>query len=166
MNSSRHSLVGQAIRGAIAGAIATWVMDQITTGIYAGMSDELKAREGAARPNDKPAVANLVDRLVESFDLELDDDQRKTAEQLLHYGLGVVPGAFYAVLRERVPIVGAGRGVLFGLLLFAVNDEYMNTRLGLAGTPDAYPPESHLRGLVGHVTLGMATDAGIDVLGG
>ena len=70
------------------------------------------------------------------------------------------------MLRNRLPLVGAGRGILFGLTLFAVNDELMNTALGLAGPPGAYPLETHWRGLVGHVVLGVATDAGVSVLGG
>jgi hypothetical protein len=47
-----------------------------------------------------------------------------------------------------------------------MNDEYLNTRLGLAGPPEAYPAEAHLRGLVGHVVLGSITNSGIEALGG
>ena len=86
-------------------------------------------------------------------------------EQAVHFGLGVVPGALYATMR-RAPFGGATRGIALGLLLWALNDEYLNTRLGLAGPYDAYPPETHLRGLVGHLALGVTTDMTIHVLGG
>jgi hypothetical protein len=47
-----------------------------------------------------------------------------------------------------------------------VNDEVLNTWLGLAGAFDAYPAETHWRGLVGHVVLGITTDATVTALGG
>ncbi len=82
------------------------------------------------------------------------------------YGpLGVVPGALYGALRRRVPLLGAGRGLMYGMLLFVGNDEVMNTELGLAGPYSAYPAAAHLRGLVGHAVLGVATDTGLDILG-
>src|SRR5215217_3355541 len=93
----------------------------------------------------------------------LSNVQRSTLTQAVHFGLGVGPGVLYSALRRRIPFVGGGRGLVYGLLLWAVNDEYLNTRLGLAGPADAYPVETHWRGLVGHVVLGMATDSGIDV---
>jgi hypothetical protein len=155
-----------AARGALAGAAATWLMDLVTTGLLEGQSEEATRREEDARPNGKSAVDNLVDRFEAAYGLSLSGSQRSVAAQAIHYGLGIVPGAFYAALRHRVPLVGAGRGILFGLLLWAVNDEYLNTTLGLAAPFEAYPPETHWRGLVGHAVLGAATDTGVDLLGG
>ena len=68
-------------------------------------------------------------------------------------GCGAVPGALYAVARH-VPVVRALNGVGYGLALFVANDELLNTRLGFAGPARAYPPETHFRGLAGHVVLG------------
>lgn len=163
---SGSSIRGDLIRGAIAGGVATWVMDMVTTGMQQSQSAEDADREVAARPGGRSSVANLVQLGADSVQVELDEVQRSAAEQAVHYGLGVVPGAIYAVLRNRLPLVGAGRGALFGTLNYLVNDEYLGTKLGVSGPPDAYPASTHLRGLVGHVALGVATDAGIDVLGG
>jgi hypothetical protein len=155
-----------AFRGAIAGGLATWLMDLVTTGLLEGQDEEVTHREEAARVNGKSSVANLVDRVATEYGLDLDDPQRSVAEQAIHYGLGVIPGALYAVVRHRVPVLRAGRGLAFGILLWAVNDEYLNTRLALAGPFEAYPLETHWRGFVGHAVLGAATDTGIDLLGG
>jgi hypothetical protein len=160
------SWVGDALRGAIAGGVAVWVMDLVTTGLLDQQSAETTRREQAARPNGKGSVENLVDLLAERWNLELDDDVRGRAAGAIHYGLGVVPGAIYGAARGRVPGVGVARGLGYGLALFAVNDEWANTALGLAGPPEDYPPETHLRGAVGHLVLGAVTDTGIDVLGG
>jgi hypothetical protein len=141
-------------------------MDMVTTGILDGQPAEATRREEAARPKDQSPAGNLVGRAEEMLGLSLDARQRALAAQAVHYGLGIVPGALYALLRHRVPLLGAGGGVAFGVLLWALNDEYLNTRLGLAGPPDAYPVEAHWRGLVGHIVLGVATDTGIDLLRG
>lgn len=157
-------MVGGLIRGAVAGAVGTWLMDLATTGMYAGQSEETTRQEEAARPNGRGSVANFVARAEAATGLELTDGQRATAGQAMHYALGVVPGALYGALHERLPL--PGRGVLYGLLLFAVNDEYVNTRLGLAGPFGAYPLATHARGLVGHLVLGMTTDTIVELLGG
>jgi hypothetical protein len=164
--SNRSAWWVDAARGAVAGAVATWVMDLVTTGLYVAQSEEVTAREVAARPGGRSSVGNLIARTEELTGLELNDRQRDILAQVIHYGLGVGPGALYAIARGRVPLMGAGRGLLYGLALFLVNDEYMNTRLGLAGAYGAYPVETHWRGLVGHAALGVTTDTGIDLLGG
>ncbi len=157
---------GDAIRGAIAGGVATWCMDLITTGVQASQSKADAAREAAARPNGQSSTANLVDLVAHRLDLDLDEATRSKASEVTHYLLGVAPGAAYGLLRPRLPAVGAWRGLLYGLVLFAMNDEWLNAALDLSGPPDAYPASSHVRGLIGHLALGLVTDSGIDVLGG
>jgi hypothetical protein len=147
------------VRGAIAGAAATWVMDQVTTSMYNGQPREVTAREEAARPNGRSSVGNMVARLEEATGFELDEDLRATAEQAIHYALGAVPGAIYVALRRHLPFVGVGGGLVYGAVLFLVNDEWLNPTLGLSAPASAYPLEAHERGLVGHLVLGAATDS-------
>lgn len=160
------SWLASAARGAISGGVGTWLMDLVTSGLLQGQSKETTDREKAVQPNGKSSVANLVDRMEARSGSSFDDRQRTFLTQAIHFGLGIGPGALYALLRDRVPFLSAGRGLLFGLLLWAVNDEYLNVKLGLAAPVSAYPAETHWRGLVGHAVLGAATDVGIDVLGG
>lgn len=148
-----------AARGAVAGGIATWVMDMMTTGILSNQPDSVKQQEERVRPNHKSSVENLVDRVGAATGATPNPT-------LAHYALGVLPGAVYALLRSRVPLVGLGRGLGFGVLLWLVNDELLNSRFGLAAPIDAYPAETHWRGFVGHAVLGAATETGIDLLGG
>lgn len=152
------NFIWTATRGAIAGAIGTWVMDWATTKMWDRESPEDRAQEEAAWPNGKPSVPNMVDFGERITGFRFDPELRPKVEQVVHYGLGVGPGVLYALLRDRVPVLGAGRGTVYGLLLFAVNDELLNTTLGFAGPPDAYPATAHVRGLVGHVALGVVTD--------
>jgi uncharacterized membrane protein YagU involved in acid resistance len=160
----RHSILGGIVSGAIAGGVATYVMDLVTTGIQNGQSPEDAELEKAGQVNGRSSVENLLELIETSSGTHIEDSLRPMALQALHYGLGIGPGALYGVLRGRVPLIGAGRGLLFGILVWAVNDEYLNTALGLAGPPDAYPPSTHLRGLVGHLALGASIDTVLDVV--
>ena len=159
------SLIRAAFRGALAGAAATWAMDQVTTVMLSIQAPEVTKQEEAARANGKGAVTNLVDKVEEQTGLIVPPRRRALAEQVVHYALGAVPGALYGIVRH-VPFLRAGNGLFFGLGVFALNDELLNTKLGLASAPRAYPPETHLRGLAGHAVLGVATETGIQLLGG
>lgn len=158
-------MLRDALRGALAGAAATWLMDRFTTVMLEAQAPEVTAQEEAAQPNGKSSVGNLVDRVAATTGIEVPEPRRALIEQVVHYALGAVPGALYGVAR-KLPLVRAGNGVGYGLALFAVNDEYLNARLGLSGPATAYPPETHLRGIGGHAVLGVATETGIQMLGG
>ena len=160
------SLIGNAVRGAVAGAAATWAMDQVTTVMLSIQAPEVTAQEEAARANGKSSVTNLVDKVEARTGLVVPPKQRPLVEQVVHYALGAVPGAVYGVVRRWIPFARAGNGMLFGLGVFALNDELLNTKLGLASPPREYPPETHLRGLAGHAVLGVATETGIQLLRG
>jgi hypothetical protein len=161
-----NSVLRDAIRGAIAGAAATWVMDLVTTRMYEAQPSQVTEREEAAQANGKSSVANLVDRFESKTGLSIPRARRSTVESAVHYALGAVPGAIYGVLRRRLPLANAGNGAAYGLAVFALNDEYLNTKLGLAGPMSAYPAQTHLRGLAGHAALGLGTETGIQLLGG
>jgi hypothetical protein len=160
------SLFGDATRGAIAGAAATWAMDQVTTVMLHVQAPEVTTLEAAAQANGKSSVANLVDRIEAETGLAVPPARRAVVERAAHYALGAVPGAIYGVLRRWIPFARAGSGLFYGLGVFALNDEYLNARLGLSSGPRAYPPETHVRGLAGHAVLGVATETGIQLLGG
>ncbi|HEX3265519.1 MAG TPA: hypothetical protein VHR16_07610 [Candidatus Limnocylindrales bacterium] len=160
------SIYGNAVRGAIAGAAATWAMDQVTTVMLAVQAPEVTRQETAAQANGKSSVTNLVDRVEAETGMIIPPARRPLVETLVHYALGAVPGAIYGVVRRWIPFARAGSGLFYGLGIFAANDEYLNTKLGLASAPSAYPPETHIRGLAGHAVLGVATETGIQLLGG
>jgi hypothetical protein len=60
------------------------------------------------------------------------------------------------LLPEGVPPLAAG--VASGMAGFLLMDELANS-LFFTPPPQAYPVESHLRGAVGHLTLGLVTGA-------
>jgi hypothetical protein len=85
-----------AIKGAIAGAVATWLMPSY----------------GAAAEK----VAGLAGR-------SLDDQQRKRVGSAIHWAIGIGTGALYAVLRRRFAGVGKLGGAAFGTAFWGVVDK-------------------------------------------
>lgn len=153
-----------AAKGAVAGALAVWAMDKVTWWLWDREDPAALERERQARPNGMDPAHDLANRVAGALGKELSPAQPHPAGVAVHFGLGMGPGAAYAVLRKRVPVVSAGGGLLFGLALSLVEDEGVAPLLGLAGAPADYPWQAHLRGVVGHLVLGAVTHATLDLL--
>ena len=141
--------------GAVAGNLASRVMDQATTWFYERQSDASKRRESLLLPEGAPMAS--ARKLAGLIGAEPTDDQAGTIAATLHQGLSQLYGVAAAALTRRgVPPVRAGLATgAAGLLLV---DELANS-LFFTPPPQAYPVESHLRGVVGHLTFGATTGA-------
>jgi hypothetical protein len=138
--------------GAAAGYLAGKVMDQATTWFYERQSDASKRREQELLPEGAPLAS--ARKLAGLIGAEPTDDQAGTIAQAMHQSLGQGYGVVAAALTHRgVPPLAAG--VASGAAGFVLIDELANG-LFFTPPPQAYPVESHLRGLVGHLTLGAA----------
>jgi hypothetical protein len=158
------SVAADMVKGAIAGAVGVWVMDQVGWGMYLRENREALRQEQEARVEGKDVAHVAAGKLAGAVGRTLSPEQPHPAGIAVHYALGMIPGALYGVLRNRIDRLGTGRGLVYGLGLFLVNDEILAPVLGLASGPLAYPWQAHVRGLVAHVVLGAATDTIFDVL--
>jgi hypothetical protein len=130
-------------------------MDQATTWFYTRQSDASKEREGELLPEGAPVAS--ARKLAGLIGAEPTDEQAGTIAATLHQGLGQLYGVAAAALTRRgVPPVRAG--LASGAAGFLLVDELANS-LFFTPPPQAYPVESHLRGLVGHLTFGATTGA-------
>ena len=141
--------------GAAAGYLAGQVMDQATTWFYERQSDGSKRRESELLPEGAPVAS--ARKLAGLIGAEPTDDQAGTLAATLHQSLGQLYGVVAAALaRNGVPPLTAG--LASGTAGFLLVDELANS-LFFTPPPQAYPVESHLRGAVGHLTLGLVTGA-------
>ncbi len=147
-----------AALGAVAGAAGVWVMDKVGWYMYNREDPQAVAQEVAARPYGKDVAHASVEKVARLTGADLDTSQPSATGIGVHYGLGILPGALYAVARNEVPEIRAGGGALYGLALFAANDELAAPLLGIASGPGEYPWQAHVRGLVSHVVLGVVTE--------
>ncbi|MGH3101684.1 MAG: hypothetical protein ACRDPU_11910 [Thermoleophilia bacterium] len=141
--------------GAAAGYVAGQVMDKATTWYYGRQSDTSKRRENELLPEGAPmAAARKVAGLVGA---EPTDDQIGQLAAAMHQSLGQLYGVVAASMTRRGvnPVAAGLASGVGGFLLF---DELANS-LFFTPPPQAYPVESHLRGVVGHLTLGLVAGA-------
>lgn len=83
-------------------------------------------------------------------------EQPATPGILLRYLFGIGPAVLHAGLRGRDRRHASDRGVLYGLAILVVWDQTLSVALGMAGPPRAYPWQAHARGLIGHLSPGVA----------
>jgi hypothetical protein len=139
--------------GAAAGYVAGQVMDKATTWFYERQSDASKQREQLLLPEGAPMAS--AKKLAALAGAEPTDEQTAQLAATLHQSLGQLYGVAAATLAGRgVNPVSAGLATSLGGFLLV--DELANS-LFFTPPPQAYPPESHLRGLVGHLTFGATT---------
>ena len=136
--------------GAAAGYVASQVMDKATTWFYGRQSDASKERENQLLPEGAPIAS--ARKLAALVGAEPTDEQAGQIATALHQCLGQGYGVAAAALTRRgTPPLAAG--VAAGMGGFLLVDELANS-LFFTPPPQAYPAESHLRGLVGHLTFG------------
>ncbi|AFZ66251.1 DUF1440 domain-containing protein [Deinococcus peraridilitoris] len=157
MIKERNMLVEAAL-GALAGGAAAWMMGKATSYLYDQENQQAREREDAAR-DGKMAYGVAAEKAAELMDQELDDDQRQQYGSAIHWALSLAAGAAYGVMRDAVPLSGWSKGLLFGAAFWLTVDEAGNAALGLTKPPQAFPWQTHARGLAGHLVFGVVTEA-------
>jgi uncharacterized membrane protein YagU involved in acid resistance len=157
-DGSGHLLADLMI-GAVAGAAAIWVMDRVDWFHFNHESDEARRRTEAVRPHGKPPAHVMTINMAERLGANPSPQQIETIGKAVHYMLGIGPAMLYSAFQSRYPAITKGRGTLFGLGVFVMQDEGMNPLMGWSAKPTAYPWQAHARGLVAHLVYGAVTDA-------
>ncbi|CAN5154701.1 hypothetical protein BH20ACT9_BH20ACT9_02680 [soil metagenome] len=131
--------------GKVMGAATTWFLER--------QSEASRRQEEELTPGGAPMA--IARRLAGVVGTDLTDDQAMRAAVSFHRGLTTAYGvAAVALVRGGARPLRAG--VAVGTAAFLLVDEGVSA-LGVIPRPPAYPLESHLRGLVGHLTFGVAT---------
>jgi hypothetical protein len=160
---AKHGVGEDLIKGAIAGAVATWVMGKVTNTMYEREDRWARRQEDDAREG-KTSYGVAAEKVGRRLGASLGKDQNEQVGAALHWALGVGAGALYAVTRRRFGSIGRVAGLGFGTMFWAVVDEGLVPALGLTPGPRAFPWQAHARGLAGHLTFGTVTDGTLRVL--
>ena len=164
MEHEQESVLAGALKGAVAGGIAVWVMDQVDWYMYNHENLEARRQTQRVRPGGLDPAHAIANKVAGAFGKELSPRQPHPAGIAVHYSLGIGPGALYGAMQDRAPALGVGRGALFGLGLFLLQDEFVNAATGLSARPRQYPWQAHARGLIAHLVYGVVTDTLLRVL--
>jgi hypothetical protein len=136
--------------GAAAGYLAGQAMDKATTWYYGRQSDASKEREQELLPEGAPVAS--ARKLTSWLGIEPTEDQTGTIATAMHQSLGQLYGVVAASMTRR-GVNPVAAGLASGAGGFLLVDELANS-LFFTPPPQAYPVESHLRGVVGHLTFG------------
>ncbi|MFL5403960.1 MAG: DUF1440 domain-containing protein [Gemmatimonadales bacterium] len=159
----RSGTATDLLKGAIAGAVATGVMDKLTTTLYERESQAARQKEDTAR-HGQTAYDAAAEKAAGLLGKRLNSDDRHRLGNAVHWSLGIAAGAAYGVLRHRIPGLRRAGGAKFGTTFWAAIDEGLVSVLGLTPPPQAFPFQTHARGLVGHLAFGIVADRTLRVL--
>ncbi|HEV3475067.1 MAG TPA: hypothetical protein VG602_06855 [Actinomycetota bacterium] len=148
-----RSLLKEVVLGTGSAYAATKLMDRVTTAYMERQSEASKQREKELQ--EEPAYVKAAEKLAEVRGQQLDPERAKRFGSRLHLGLGLSGGVIAGLLvaRGMNPLAA---GMLSGLGIWLFVDEGANAVLGLTPPAPAYPRETHIRGLVGHLAYGGA----------
>jgi hypothetical protein len=160
---ARNGVGRDLLKGAIAGAVATYVMGKVTAYMYEHEDRETRHAEDKAR-GGRTAYEVAAEKAAAAAGTSLQARRRQELGSAIHWALGMGAGAAYAVLRRRVQGLGSAAGTAFGTAFWAFMDEGLVPALGLTPGPMAFPWQAHARGFVGHLTFGTVTDGTLRLL--
>ena len=105
---ARHSIGEDLIKGAIAGAAATWVMGKMSA-VIRGVGRRADEVRGAGT-----GYGAAVEKAAGAIGRTLGGKDREPPGSAVHWALGIGSGAVYAVLRRRLAGISRTAGVGLG----------------------------------------------------
>ena len=151
------------VKGAIAGAVATWALDLVTAKLYRQEPKPARQQEDRAR-RGRTAYEVAAEKTARMLGRQLDRDERRHWGAAVHWALGIGAGVAYSTFGRRIPAFRRAGGGAFGTAFWATVDEGLVSLLGLTPPPKAFPWETHARGLSGHLAYGIVADRTLRML--
>jgi hypothetical protein len=140
--------------GLVSGYVGDLAMTAVTTKLYELESPEDRRKETEVSPGVSYDIA--ARQLASRVGVRLSGQQEKSIGSLFHHGLGLNGGVMYMFLRRRLGLGPATSALAVSMALFLGLDEGLTPALGWSAPNSAYPLTTHIRGLLGHLTLGAA----------
>ena len=159
-NKTPQDLWKGVVAGMIAGFVASWAMNHVST-IWSKINERGDQPEQTAKKGEQsdPATLKLAKRLSrELLHRELSEDQAEIAEAAVHYSFGTIMGAVYGGLAEYIPETTAGFGSAYGTILFVGADEIAVPLAALSGKANEVPLSSHVLGFTHHMVYGVTAE--------
>lgn len=138
--------------GAAIGYGASRAMDRATGWYFGRQSEASRRREEQVAPGGAPVLVGR--KLAGLVGRDVTDDQAARIGSVVHRVLGMTYGMTAAAL-ARKGVAPLGAGIATGAVAFVVVDEAFLSAF-FTPPPQAYPIESHLRGVMGHLVYGTA----------
>lgn len=155
MEQDRGTL-GTMLMGALAGAAGVWMMDRVDWFMTEHGDQEAWRQTQRVRPEHKDPAHRMVSMAARAAGFDA-PPQPHWSGIGMHYAIGVMPAAIYALQRHRLP-GGPAKGMVYGLALALIQDEALGAASGATAPLQDYPKQAHIRGLVAHLVYGLVTE--------
>jgi hypothetical protein len=155
-------MLKRALTGMVAGAVATWTMGKVTSYLYEREPKRARDIENRLRKGGTSYGA-AARKVAHAAGVSLTKKERERYGQTVHWAIGLGTAAAYGVFRRQMP-GRFTRGILFGVGLWLLTDEFLVYVAGLTPGPTRFPWQTHARGLAGHIVYGLVTDGALAVL--
>jgi uncharacterized membrane protein YagU involved in acid resistance len=150
--------------GIVAGVVATWIMTRVTTVMYERENRAAREREDSAR-GGRTAYEAAAEKGADLLGKVLTHEQRARWGLAIHWGLGIAAAVLYAALRIQLDSPDLRHGLMYGFVFWLVMDETVTPLLRLTPGPLAFPWQTHVRGLIGHLVFGAVAELTLTLLG-
>ena len=130
-------------------------MDRATGWYFEHQSEASRRREEEVAPGGTLVLAGRW--LAGTLGRDVTDEEAERIGLIIHRVLGVAYGTAAAAL-ARSGVSPMRAGVAAGATAFVVVDEGFMSAF-VTPPPGAYLPESHVRGIVGHLTYGVPSES-------
>jgi uncharacterized protein DUF1440 len=156
----RRTHCGKLLLAGFAGGVAgAWAMRGFST-VWRKLGGPSSAPPGTPYSSQEwdssGGAAELAARLLLKRNLSL--QEKLFGAAAVHYGVGGLVAAGYAVAGETYPPLRAGSGAAFGIVFWLLGDEFAMPWLGLNAKPHDYSVLMHLNSLGEHVVYGMTAE--------
>jgi putative membrane protein len=110
-------------------------------------------------PGVESPLANLLNSAsVAATGGPLTESAKTVAEPTVHFAFGIGAAAVYAVVSQKLPVLRAGRGALFGFLFWLGFHEIGLPLFGFSPTPAQMSLWEQGNELVTHIVYGMVVE--------
>ena len=164
MRKRKHRYLKGVLAGMIGGFVGSWTMNQFSSGV-GQLEKKWQASEGNGQPGksdsnaDEAATTLLAQRISQAVrGRKLTDNEKKTAEPIVHYGFGTLVGGLYGFLNEVTPLTRKGAGAAYGTAVWLGGDEIAVPALELSKPSLSYPLGVHAQALASHLVYGFTSE--------
>jgi putative membrane protein len=151
-HSARPNVWKGLAAGLVGGLVAAAAMS-----VFHGLTAKLLPQP--SEPKDEDSTVKTASAISEGvFHRPLDDDAKKMAGPVVHFGFGAAMGGLYGASAELFPAVTTAAGLPFGIAVWLGAHVITVPALGLSKPPTQEPLSKEFAEFLAHLLYGFLAD--------
>jgi putative membrane protein len=154
-STHRANLAAKSLAGAVGGIVGSLLMNKFQASL--SKLDQPLERSQPEPPKGDDATVKTAQKISDAVGgHRLTPAEKKWAGPLVHYSFGALVGALYGGLSDKVPLLSASCGALYGAAIWLGAVEIAVPAAGLAPQTSRLGP--HLKALASHLVYGISLE--------